>query len=75
MRDSIYKITNDDEPLCMGYPLACSGRDFQDANGNDPALVSEVLGLRVGSSVTVGGRVAIYPGAVRSHLTRATATW
>jgi len=35
------------------------GRDFADANENDPALVSEVLGLRVGSSVTVGGGAAV----------------
>jgi len=59
MRVPIFKITNDDNPMDYAYPLMTEGRDFADANENDPALVSEVLGLRVGSSVTVGGGAAV----------------
>ena len=57
MRAPIFKITNDDDPMCIDYPMALSLAQIRDADEENIVHWSERA--RVRESMTVGGGAAV----------------
>jgi len=57
MRERVYKITNDDDPMDCYYPLATTGASILFAG--DVETYDAMRPLRPGQSVTVGGGAAV----------------
>ena len=55
MREPVYKIVNDDDPMDYEYPLAATLENFD----GEPDVYADVQPLAVRESVTVGGGAAV----------------